>query len=150
MLCGESFAGSTDTNDLVVGCADGMLYSLGNAYGDTTTSGQVTPTAVQLYVKTREYLGQFYELQATRFGATFSCADAMVNPVFGVYGDNPLTQAWRQGYYFPGGETKITPPTKVSNSVVRGRSLYMDLTVSTVNPFVLQKIELTAGSGRRV
>lgn len=148
VLCGESFAGSGDTDDLVVGCADGMLYSLGNAYGDTATSSG-SPAAVTLYVKTRAYLGGLYDLYAMRFAATWNCADASPAPTFGVYNlDNPAAQAWNLTYTGAAGEGKIQPPAKVS-SAVRGRSLYADMSVSTVQPFVLQKMELVAGAGRR-
>lgn len=148
VLCGASFAGSSDTDDLIVGCADGMLYSLGNAYGDTATSA-ASPTGVTLAWRTREYTGGVYDFYGMRFGTTFSCADASVVPTFGVYGDNPATQKWNFTYTAPSGETSLHPPTKVS-SVVRGRELYMDGSVTTVNPFTLQKLELVVGLGRRV
>jgi hypothetical protein len=148
ILCGESFSGSGDQDDLVLGGGDGMLYSLGNRYGDTSASAG-SPAAVTLTTVSRAFWIAENELRALSLGFTIACDDDTAAVTWSVMADGLAAKTASGIYTILAGETTLYPPLLLGPHV-RGRSIVVSLSITSTNPATIKRVALLAAPNRPI
>jgi hypothetical protein len=148
ILCGESFSGTGDQDDLIVGAADGMLYSLGNRYGDTSTSVG-SAAAVTLSTLSRAFWIPESEIRALSLGFTIACDDSSAVVTWSVAADGASGKTHSGTYTIAAGETTLYPALLLG-SQVRGRSVTVSLSIASTNPATIKRLALLAAVNRPI
>jgi hypothetical protein len=143
VLCGETFSGSGDQDELVFGCGDGQIYAVGNGlWGDTSVSSG-TPAAVTMSGTLRRVTDDQFALQALIESGTVIVQDSTVTFTLTVTGPNGIT--WSDSVTLPTGDEVLVPShgngTRVGG-YVRGRYLAMGFLVSSVLPTTILRMAL--------
>jgi hypothetical protein len=146
VLCGETFGGSDDQDELVICDGAGQISTIGNGnYGDTTVSTG-TPAAVTMSGLCRRVALNGWALQANTVSAVVDVDDASVTFTIGVNSvgnTGPIT--WTEPITLTTGDDNLTPPHGNLCRVggyVRGRYLELTFSVPSVLPTTVRNLQL--------